>query len=95
MAIGHTGFLSFTYWKQNAIEMALLLHLVATCHYKELHVPCHLGIGVGHDVLLEGGVQPGEHSFYVSAGRGVVRVQVHQRLVQVSVLHLKLENFIF
>ena len=64
------------------------MHLVSTGHDQEFHVPSHLGVGVGHDVLLEGGVQPSEHSLDVSPGGWVVRVKVHQRLVQVSMLHL-------
>ena len=77
MAIGHTGYLP------------LLLHLISTGHDQELHVPCHLGVRVGHDVLLEGGIQPSEHSLNVSPCGWVVRVQVYQCLMQVGMLYLQ------
>ena len=66
----------------------LLLHLVSTGHDQQLHVPGHLGVGVGHDVLLEGRIQPSEHSLNVSPCGWVVWVKVYQCLVQVSMLHL-------
>ena len=67
----------------------LLLHLISTGHDQELHVPGHLGVGVGHDVLLEGGVQPSEHGLDVSSCGWIVWVEVYQSLVQVSVLNLR------
>ena len=76
MAIGHTGYLP------------LLLHLISTGHDQELHVPGHLGVGVGHDVLLEGGIQPSEYGLYVSSCCWVVGVKVYQRLMEVSMLNL-------
>ena len=66
----------------------LLLHLISTGHDQELHVPGHLGVGVGHDVLLEGGIQSSEYGLYVSSCCWVVGVKVYQRLVEVSMLNL-------
>ena len=67
----------------------LLLHLVATGHDQEFHVSGHLRVRVGHDVLLEGGVEPAEYGPDVRSGGGIVGVKVDQGFVEVGVLHLQ------
>ena len=71
----------------------LLLHLIATGHDQEFHVPGHLRVRIGHDVLLEGGVEPAEYGPDVRSGGGIVGVKVDKSLVEVGVLHLQSKVF--
>ena len=71
----------------------LLLHLVATGHDQEFHVSGHLRVRVGHDVLLEGGVEPAEYGPDVRSGGGIVGVKVDKSFVEVGVLHLQSKVF--
>ena len=58
-------------------------------HGENLHVAGHLAVGVLLDVSRKAVVQLGEDRLDVDPGSWVGRVQVHKRLVEVGVLHLK------